>query len=76
VVISAERFELVPPDFPAELASRLAQNHQELQQRLASLSSRGSLITAQGSGHVVMRDRPECIVEVVRRLVEQVRAEA
>lgn len=74
IVITAERFELVPPGLPADLVSQLAQNHLALQQRLASLSSQGKQILAERSGHVVMRDRPDLIVQAVRELVERIRA--
>jgi pimeloyl-ACP methyl ester carboxylesterase len=76
VVMTAERFELVPPDFPAALVSQLAQNHQALQQHLTSLSSNSRQLIARGCGHVVMQDHPEYIVQAVRELVEQVRAGA
>ncbi len=53
----------------------VAHNHQALQRRLASLSSRSTQIVAAGSGHVVMRDRPESIVEAVRAIVGSIQAE-
>ena len=39
-----------------------------LQQQLATLSPRGSLIVAQGSGHDVQLDRPETVIEAVGRM--------
>jgi pimeloyl-ACP methyl ester carboxylesterase len=41
-----------------------------LQQQLATLSPQGSLIVAQGSGHDVQLDRPETVIEAVRRIVD------
>jgi pimeloyl-ACP methyl ester carboxylesterase len=70
VVITAERFELVPPDFPADLVTQLAETHQALQQRLVGLSSRSTQIIAEGSGHVVTRERPAYIVEAVRQITD------
>ena len=45
-----------------------------LQQQLATLSPQGSLIVAQGSGHDVQLDRPETVIEAVRRMVVAVQA--
>ena len=39
-----------------------------LQQQLANLSPQGSLIVAQGSGHDVQLDRPETVIDVVKRM--------
>jgi pimeloyl-ACP methyl ester carboxylesterase len=43
-----------------------------LQQQLATLSPQGSLIVAQGSGHDVQLDRPEAVIEAVRRMAAAV----
>jgi len=45
-----------------------------LQQQLAALSPQGSLIVAQDSGHDVQLDRPETVIEAVRRMVAAVQA--
>lgn len=45
-----------------------------LQQQLATLSPQGSLIVAQGSGHDVQQDRPETVIEAVRRMAAAVQA--
>jgi pimeloyl-ACP methyl ester carboxylesterase len=45
-----------------------------LQQQLAALSPQGSLIVAQGSGHDVQLDRPQIVIEVVRRVAAAVQA--
>ena len=46
----------------------------QLQQQLATLSPQGSLIVAQGSGHDVQLDRPETVIEAVRRMAAAVQA--
>jgi pimeloyl-ACP methyl ester carboxylesterase len=74
VVITAERFDLAPDDFPEDLVSQLAQTHQTLQQSLTTLSSRSAQMIAHGSGHIVMRDHPACIVQAVREIVDAVRS--
>jgi pimeloyl-ACP methyl ester carboxylesterase len=45
-----------------------------LQQQLAALSPQGSLIVAQGSGHDVRLDRPQIVIEAVRRMAAAVQA--
>jgi len=40
-----------------------------LQRQLATLSPQGALVVAQGSGHDVQLDRPEIVIEAVRRMV-------
>jgi pimeloyl-ACP methyl ester carboxylesterase len=42
-----------------------------LQQQLATLSTRSTLIVAQGSGHDVQVDRPEIVVDAVRRMIKE-----
>jgi pimeloyl-ACP methyl ester carboxylesterase len=39
-----------------------------LQQQLAALSPKGTLIVANGSGHDVQIDRPETVIDAVRRM--------
>jgi pimeloyl-ACP methyl ester carboxylesterase len=45
-----------------------------LQQQLTTLSPQGTLIIAQGSGHDVQLDRPETVIEAVRRMAAAVQA--
>jgi pimeloyl-ACP methyl ester carboxylesterase len=44
-----------------------------LQQQLATLSPQSTLIVAQGSGHDVQVDRPEIVVDAVRRMMKEVK---
>jgi hypothetical protein len=39
-----------------------------LQQQLATLSAKGILIVAQGSGHDVQLDRPQTVIDAVREM--------
>jgi pimeloyl-ACP methyl ester carboxylesterase len=41
-----------------------------LQQQLAALSPRSTLIVAQGSGHDVQIDRPELVVDAIRQMAQ------
>jgi pimeloyl-ACP methyl ester carboxylesterase len=45
-----------------------------LQQQLASLSPRGNLIVAQGSGHYVQSDRPGMVIDAIGRMVQAAEA--
>ena len=39
-----------------------------LQRRLATLSPRADLIIAEGSGHEIQSDRPDMVIDAIRRL--------
>jgi pimeloyl-ACP methyl ester carboxylesterase len=41
-----------------------------LQQQLASLSPRGALTIAQGSGHYIQNDRPKMVINAIRRVIQ------
>lgn len=41
-----------------------------LQEQLATLSPKASLVVAQGSGHDIQIDRPKIVIDAVKRLVE------
>ena len=43
------------------------------QDDLAKKSSRGKLIGAENSGHLINQDRPDVIIEAVREMVENLR---
>ncbi|MDF2998038.1 MAG: hypothetical protein K0R27_3675 [Xanthobacteraceae bacterium] len=42
-----------------------------LQRQLAALSTRSTFIVAQGSGHDVQPDRPEIVIDAIRRTAEE-----
>lgn len=56
--------------------SRISNSWSATQQRLASLSTRSEVITADGAGHFVQTERPEVVAEAVRRVVELARTDA
>lgn len=49
---------------------------QAMQVELASLSSRGRRVVAEKSGHMIHHEQPELVVQVIRQVVEEVRAGA
>jgi pimeloyl-ACP methyl ester carboxylesterase len=46
----------------------------ELQRELTRQSPKGRQIIAEGSGHFIQKDKPELVIEVIKRLLEEVRA--
>jgi pimeloyl-ACP methyl ester carboxylesterase len=46
-----------------------------LQRQLATLSPRGTLIVAQGSGHDVQTDRPGTVIDAIRLMVQAAEAD-
>lgn len=56
---------------PAEEARTAEQAWQAAQEALAASSTRGRLAVAEGSGHDAHVERPDLVVEAIRRLVEQ-----
>ena len=61
------------PELPTSLAKALNQAWEPLQEELAHLSSNGSRIIAKGSGHFIRIDRPDLVIEAVRKVVDQCR---
>lgn len=46
-----------------------------IQQDLAKLSSKGKLVIAEKSGHMIPWEQPEIIVEAVKQMVEETKHE-
>ena len=42
------------------------------QYELSTLSSRGKIVVAESSGHLIQLDQPELVVELVKELVEAI----
>ena len=55
--------------------AQMDQVSQGLQQELVSLSSQGEQVIAEESGHFIQWDQPELVIDAIRTVVEQVRAE-
>ena len=47
----------------------------DLQKDLATKSTRGKRVVAEKSGHMIIFEQPEIIVDAVREMVEQIRQE-
>jgi len=61
------------PDLPEDLVEPMNKAWQQMQDELAHLSSRGARVVAKGSGHYIQLDRPDVVIEAVRRVVDQAR---
>jgi pimeloyl-ACP methyl ester carboxylesterase len=61
--------------FPGPFAV-LEKNWSEGQEHLAALSTRGELLVAANSNHMVQHDEPEVVIAAIRRLHDGVRTEA
>jgi pimeloyl-ACP methyl ester carboxylesterase len=62
-------------DLPAELAKPSNDAWEKMQEELAHLSTRGTQTIAKNSGHYIQIDQPEAVVEAIRNVVSQARAE-
>ncbi|THD58615.1 alpha/beta hydrolase [Phenylobacterium sp.] len=72
VVLSAGRFALpgAPPEVAAEIPALMAQKVQA-HRALARLSSRGAYVFVADSGHVMMQDKPQAIVDAIKQVVDE-----
>jgi pimeloyl-ACP methyl ester carboxylesterase len=59
------------PDF--EQRKSFEATWEQMQKELAGLSSRGSRMVAQGSGHLIHRERPDLVIGAVQEVVTQCR---
>jgi pimeloyl-ACP methyl ester carboxylesterase len=61
------------PDLPEELIKPASDAWQQMQKELARLSTRSTHVIAKNSGHFIQFDRPDVVIEAVRKVVDQVR---
>jgi len=62
-------------DLPPDLAKATNEAWEKMQEELARLSSRGTQTVAKGSSHYIQTDRPDLVIEAVREVVTQSRAQ-
>ncbi|MFY9742453.1 MAG: alpha/beta hydrolase [Candidatus Sulfotelmatobacter sp.] len=63
-------------DLPQDLVKPTNEAWQQMQKELAQLSTRGSQVIAKNSGHYIQLDRPDVVVDAVRKVVNAVRQPA
>ncbi len=61
------------PDLPEDLVKPTNDAWQQMQNELAQLSTRSTHVLAKNSGHYIQFDRPDLVVEAVRRVIAQAR---
>jgi pimeloyl-ACP methyl ester carboxylesterase len=62
-------------NLPADLAKPLNGAWEKMQEELAHLSTKGTQVIAKGSAHYIQLDRPDVVVDAVRKVVDQARQE-
>lgn len=60
-------------ELPPDLAQAVNQEWGKMQEEMSHLSSVGTHSIATGSAHYIQLDRPDVVIDAVRRVVEQVR---
>lgn len=73
VVVIRRGKDLYPGDAKGSLKTAAWQG---LQEDMARISNNGSVVVAEHSGHHVHADQPELVVNVIKRLVEQMASDA
>jgi hypothetical protein len=73
LVVLAHGRKLPYPDANDEVVTRLEAVQLQMQRELAGRSSKGRLVVAEQSGHVIQSDRPDLVMEAIRSVVEEVR---
>jgi pimeloyl-ACP methyl ester carboxylesterase len=61
------------PDLPEDLVKPTNAVWQQMQEELAHLSTKGTQMIVKNSGHYIQLDRPEVVIEAVRKVVDQAR---
>ena len=61
------------PPVPPAMAEKQASKYAELQTKLLSLSSNSKQLTAENSGHFIVIDRPDVVIDAIEQVVRSVR---
>ena len=60
-------------DLPEDLDEPASEAWSEMQKELVQLSTRGTQVIAKNSGHYIQLDRPDAVVEGIRKVMDQAR---
>jgi pimeloyl-ACP methyl ester carboxylesterase len=60
-------------DLPEDLVKPASDAWRQMQRELAQLSTRGTQVIAKNSGHYIQLDRPDLVIEAIRKIVDQAR---
>ena len=61
------------PPVPPPMAEKQASTYAELQTKLISLSTNSKQIVAENSGHFIIIDRPDLVIEAIQKVVSAIR---
>jgi len=75
VVVSRDPEQLWMTGLPTDVEKDFNQTSEAMQEELPRLSSDSSRVIAKGSGHYIQIDRPDVVVEAIRKVVDQCRAQ-
>jgi pimeloyl-ACP methyl ester carboxylesterase len=71
MVMTAGKFTVLNPGLPPDLETALAELFHDLQGRLAELSTVGSQVVVEDSGHNMPRENPQAVVDAIRDMVSK-----
>ncbi len=71
LVLTAGKFTVLNPGLPPDLEADLASLFQDLQGRLAALSTVGSQVVIPDSGHNMPRENPQAVVDAIRKMLSK-----
>ena len=63
-------------DLPADVAKLTNKAWEKMQEELGRLSTKGTQVIAKGSAHYIQLDRPDVVIDAVRKMVDQTRPAA
>jgi pimeloyl-ACP methyl ester carboxylesterase len=61
------------PDHPPDLVKPTNDAWEQMQEELAHLSTKGTQTIARNSGHYIQLDRPDLVIDAIRKIVDEAR---
>jgi pimeloyl-ACP methyl ester carboxylesterase len=61
------------PDLPPDLVKPTSDAWEQMQEELAHLSTKGTQTVARNSGHYIQLDRPDVVIDAIRKIVDEAR---
>jgi pimeloyl-ACP methyl ester carboxylesterase len=61
------------PDLPPDLVKPTNDAWEQMQEELAHLSTKGTQTIARNSGHYIQLDRPDLVIDAIRKIVDEAR---
>ena len=73
IVLAASEYRMRIPD--PRFGAYMQNMWHDLQRDLARLSTKGKFVAVEDSGHFIQIDKPQAVIDAIREVVEQVRAD-